>query len=363
MIIIFIFIRFFPNIRPDNMKHMIDYPGAAVLTLTVVPALLALSWGGVDYPWGSLQIIGMFVFSGIMLILFIIIENRSQEPIIPLSLLFKNRIVSISEIIIFISGMGMFGGIVFIPLFFQGVKGTSATTSGNIMIPMMIGSIIGSFVSGQILVRAGGHYKILGIIGNAIMAAGIGLFSTMNADTGFNLAILFTFITGVGMGITMPLFTIAIQNAVPYRILGVASSSVAFFRSIGGAVGLAIFGSILNNRFASEFLSQVPDQVRNLIPQERLSAMIQNPQAIINPEAQVQLQEFFNQAGPQGEELLQQLLQSLRMALSTAISEVFFIGFILMGLVLLANFFLKEIPLRKSHGEAGSSIRTEGNSH
>ncbi|MDD5702342.1 MAG: MDR family MFS transporter [Dehalococcoidales bacterium] len=350
MIIIYIFIKYFPDIRPDKLKHSIDYAGAAALTLTVVPTLLALSWGGVDFPWASAQIIGIFVFSGLMLALFIFIESRVPEPIIPLSL-FKNRIVTVSQIIIFITGMGMFGGIIFIPLFFQGVLGTSATTSGNIMIPMMIGNIIGSFGSGQILARAGGHYKIIGIFGNTITALGIGLLATMNTETGFSLAIAYTFITGVGMGITMPLFTVAIQNAVSYNILGVASSSVAFFRSIGGAVGLAVLGSVMNNRFAGEFLSQIPDRIKALVPPDTLTALVQNPQALISPQAQAQLQDMFSQSGPQGQLVLEQMLQVLRQSLSLAISEVFFIGAIIMGLALIANFFLKEIPLRKHHVE------------
>jgi len=350
ILIIIIFVKYFPDIRPDNLKHSVDYLGASILVLTVVPALLALSMGGVNYPWASIQIMGMFIFSFLMLILFIFIESRSQEPIIPLSL-FKNRIVAVSEVIAFITGVGLFGGSVFVPLFFQGVKGTSATTSGNMMIPMMIGNIIGSFVSGQLLSRNGGHYKIIGIVGNALTVLGIGLLATLNVNTNFTSAIIFTFITGLGMGVIMPLFTIAVQNAVPYSILGVASSSVAFFRSIGGAVGLAILGSVMNNRFASEFFNQVSDRIKDAVPMDRLSALVQNPQGLINPEAQSQLQDLFSQAGPQSAELLQELVFVLRQALSTAISEVFFIAMIIMSLALIANFFLKEIPLRKHHDE------------
>jgi hypothetical protein len=153
------------------------------------------------------------------------------------------------------------------------------------------------------------------------------------------------------MGVIMPLFTIVVQNAVPYSILGVASSSVAFFRSIGGAVGLAILGSVMNNRFASEFFNQVSDRIKDAVPMDRLSALVQNPQGLINPEAQSQLQDLFSQAGPQSAELLQELVFVLRQALSTAISEVFFIAMIIMSLALIANFFLKEIPLRKHHDE------------
>jgi EmrB/QacA subfamily drug resistance transporter len=158
ILIIILFIIFFPNFRPDSLKHKIDYPGLSLLILTVVPAMLALSWGGVEYPWSSVQIVGMFIFSAVMLALFIFVESRSQEPIIPLSL-FKNRVVAISELVIFFTAFGMFGGIIFVPLFFQGVLGATATTSGSFLTPMMLGNVAGSFISGQLLSRAGGHYK------------------------------------------------------------------------------------------------------------------------------------------------------------------------------------------------------------
>jgi predicted MFS family arabinose efflux permease len=165
----------------------------------------------------------MFGFSVVMLALFLMIESRNTEPIVPLSL-FRNRIVAISEIVIFFTGMGMFGGIIFVPLFFQGVLGVTATTSGSFLTPMMLGVIVGSFISGQLLSRAGGHYRIQGAVGIAIMGAGLALLSRMTAETGYPQAVLNIVITGFGLGITMPLYTIAVQNAVPYNLLGAATS-------------------------------------------------------------------------------------------------------------------------------------------
>jgi EmrB/QacA subfamily drug resistance transporter len=351
LLVVALFIKFFPNIRPDNLKHQVDYSGLSVLILTVVPALIALTGGGIDYPWASPQIVGMFVFSAVMLMVFIFIERRSKEPIIPLSL-FKNRIVTVSLITIFLTGIGMFGGIIFIPLFFQGVLGTTATTSGNILIPMMLGMIAGSFTAGQLISRAGGHYRIFGIVGTALMAAGLALLSRMDMNTGYSTAIRNIVITGLGLGFTIPVFTVAVQNAVAYSMLGVATSSTAFFRSIGGAVGLAILGSVMNNRFAAEFLGQVPDQVKAIVPAEHLAALVQNPQVLISTQAQSSLQAAFGQLSSQGPALLQQLLQALRQALDLALSEVFFIGFIVVGVALVVSFFLKEIPLRKHNIEA-----------
>ncbi len=348
VVIISLFIKFFPNLRPDNLKHHIDYPGLVTLILTVVPAMLALSWGGVEYSWVSIQIIGMFGFSTAMLALFLIIENRSQEPIIPL-FLFKNRIITISEVVIFFTGIGMFGCIIFIPLFFQGVLGATATTSGSFLTPMMLSMVTGSVISGQLLSRAGGHYRFQGAIGIAIMSTGLVLLSRISVETTYMLAVRNIIITGFGLGITMPLYTIAVQNAVPYSLLGVATSSTAFFRSLGGSVGLAILGSAMNNRFATEFTSRLPATIKAAISPDTLMSLAQNPQALVSPEAQAQLQDVLKQMGTQGPALLEQVLQVLRQALGSALSEVFLIGFFVLIIAFVVNLFIKEIPLRTQH--------------
>ncbi|MFC1995000.1 MDR family MFS transporter [Chloroflexota bacterium] len=346
IIIIALFFLYFPNLRPDKLKHQIDYPGVIALILTVVPLLLALSWAGVEYPWGSLQIVGMLVFSAIMIACFLFIENRSKEPIIPLSL-FRNQIVVISFAVIFFTAFGMFGSIIFVPLFFQGVLGATATTSGSFLTPMMLGVVFGSVVSGQILSRAGGHYRLQGIIGIITLATGLGLLSQLTADVSYLRAVFYIIITGLGLGITMPVFTITVQNAVPHSVLGVATSATAFFRSIGGSVGLAIMGSVMNNRFASEISGGFTGPIKNLIPQDQLEAFSNNPQALVSLEAQAQLRTLFEQYGIQGAALFEQVLQMLRQALSAAISDVFLVslGAVIMALVI--QLFIKEIPLRK----------------
>jgi EmrB/QacA subfamily drug resistance transporter len=348
VLIIILFIFFFPNFRPDSLRHNIDYFGLVTLVLTVVPTMLALSWCGVEYSWGSPQIIGMFSFSVVMLGLFLMIEKGSKEPIIPLSL-FRNHIVAISEIVIFFTGMGMFGGIIFIPLFFQGVLGVTATTSGSLLTPMMLGLIVGSFISGQLLSRAGGHYRIQGAVGISIMGIGFALLSRMNAETSYTSAVANIVITGFGLGITLPLYTIAVQNAVPYNLLGVATSSTAFFRSIGGAVGLAILGSVMNNRFAAELMSRLPTKIKAVIPPDRLTSLANNPQALVSPEAQAQLQGLLSQIGSTSSALFEQVLHALRQALSSALTEVFLVGLLMMIVAFIVNLLIREIPLRKEH--------------
>lgn len=351
-IIIILFIFFFPHLKPAGPQQHVDYAGAITLILTVVPAMLALSWAGVDYPWVSIQIMGMFAFSLVMGVLFVLIEQRSIEPILPLSL-FRNRIVAPTEIVIFFTGFAMFGGIIFVPLFFQGVLGLSATTSGSFLTPMMLGMVFGSFLSGQLLSRAGGHYRVLGAIGLAFMAVGIGLLSRMTAETSYTMAVVNIILTGFGLGITMPSYIIAIQNAVPYEILGVATSSAAFFRSIGGAVGLAVLGSAMNNRFALELVQNLPQQMKTNIPPEQLDFLAHNPRALVSPDAQSQLKGIFEQMGPQGAALFEQAIQALKQALSSALSQVFLIGLVVLVIAFIANLFIKEIPLRKQHTRSG----------
>ncbi len=348
LVVIVLFVFFFPNIRPDKLKHSIDYPGVALLIVVVVPALLALSWGGVEYAWGSPEIIGMFALTAVALVFFILIERRSKEPIVPLSL-FKNRIVAISQIMNFLTSFGMFGSIIFIPLFFQGVLGATATTSGSFLTPMMLSMVFGSFISGQFLSRAGGHYRIQGAIGMAIIVAGFFLLSRMTVDTSNASVVRNIIVIGLGMGVIMPLYIIAVQNAVSYNFLGAVTSVSAFMRSIGGTVGLAIFGSVMNNRFAGQLAARISPEIRAVIPPEQINALVDNPQALVNPEAQSQLQGMFSQLGEQGVILFNDLLQALRQSLDSALSLVFFYGLVIMIAAFIVNLFIKEIPLRTRH--------------
>lgn len=348
LITIGLFIGFFPDYRPDNGKARVDYPGVILLVLTVIPAMLALSWGGVDYPWLSVTIIGMFVFSVVMGILFIFVEKRSEVPLLPLSL-FKNSIVAFSDIVVFLTGIGMFGAIIFIPLYFQGVLGVSATTSGSFLTPMMMGVVFGGLISGQVLSRAGGHYRIQGMAGLAFIAAGMFLLSRMTEETAYSAAIVNIVITGFGLGITMPIYMIAVQNAVPYKMLGVGTSSIAFVRSIGGTVGLAIFGSVLNNRFAGDFIARIPDNIKAVVPMEQLNLLAHNPQALVSVEAQAQMKRLFDMFGADSAIAMEQVLSALRGALASSLSIVFFIGFGIMIVAFIFNLFIKEVPLRKQH--------------
>lgn len=350
VVVIALFVRFFPAIRPTGVSHSIDYLGVVLLLLSVVPLLMALSWGGVQYQWASPQIIGMLAFAAAMTGLFLLQESRTAEPILPLSI-FRNRVVSVSLAVVFLTGFAMFGGIIFIPLFFQGVLGSSATSSGSFLTPMMLGTVFGAAISGQLLSRLGGHYRILGLVGVGLMGVGTFLVSRMDVQTSYVNAVANIVLLGFGLGMTFPVFTIAVQNAVPYKLMGVATSSTQFFRTIGGTLGLAILGSFMVGRFKDDLAAEIPDAARQALPPGTLDQMANNPQALVSLQAMDSLQQAFAQMGPQGAELARQVVLGLREALAFAISNVFVVSLLVLALAFALTLLLKEIPLqRRRHG-------------
>ena len=339
------FIRFFPSIQPVRIKHQLDYLGMAAVVLSVVSLVMGLSWVGL-YDWGSPHVIGSLAVAAVMVVVFLVVESRAAEPILPLGI-FRNSVVSVGVAARFCIGMGMFGVLIFVPLFFQFVLGKSATNSGIILMPLMGGMLVASILSGQAVSRLGGHYRIQAVIGLAIMSVGIYLMSRMTLDTTYARASLNTFVTGVGMGMALPLFMIAVQNAVPYRIMGVATSSVQFFQSVGQAVGLAVFGSIMASRFASNVTGNEFIAGLNL-PQQSLSKLTSNPEVLMDPSALSGIQAQF------GPEIASQFLDAIKACLTGAITDVLFIGTVVIAVALVVTLFLKEVPLRRSHGPAPS---------
>lgn len=342
IIIILLFIFMFPQLKSGQAKHRVDYGGVIAMTLFIAPLILALTWAGVDYTWGSPVIIGLLAFSVVMLAGFIMIENRAGEPIIPLKL-FKSRVVTVCSIVAFLMGAAFFPVITFIPLYFQGVLGATATASGGFLTPMMLSAAIGSFISGQLLSRAGGHYRLQGAVGFALSAVGFFLLTRMTPETSYAVAIVNIIIVGFGNGLIMPIHTIAVQNTVPYSIMGTATSMIQLLRPLGGVFGLAVVGSILNNTFASSFIGNLSSGVKAVVSPEQLAAIVDNPQALVSVEAQAQLQGLFAGMGSQGTVLFEQMLSTLRNALNSALVQVFIVFLVVTVLGLLANFFLKGV--------------------
>jgi EmrB/QacA subfamily drug resistance transporter len=334
-----VFVKFFPNMRFSKGKQVIDYGGLVTLILFVIPTMLALSFGGVKYPWVSGQIIGLFGFAAAMFGLFLFLETRSPEPILPLSL-FKNRIVAISNLTSFLMGMGMFGSGTFVPLFLQGVLGASATLSGNLQIPQSFAVMLTAFLSGRSLTKARGQYRNLGMISMVLICAGAFWMSRMSVNSTYWVVMTANCVIGFGLGFSIPVFTIAIQNSVKPEILGVATSSNTFLRSLGGSVGLAFLGSIMNSRFSPEFIKGIPADIKSKISIDSLNALANNPQALVNAQAQAQLRDTLNNAGV-GASGYDQVMQALRGALSSAITTTFLIAFFILLVGLVTTFWMK----------------------
>jgi EmrB/QacA subfamily drug resistance transporter len=340
-------------------KHRIDYTGAGILIAASVPLLLGFSWGGTTYAWGSGIVIAMFAFSVIAWVAFVLYESRAAEPILSPSL-FSNSIFAVSSVAGFVAMAGMFGAVMFLPLFVQGVLGDTATNSGVVLTPLMLGFIASSIIGGQILSRTG-KYRWLLIGSFVVTICGLYLLSTMGVATSHGTLIGFMVVTGLGMGIGMAAFTIVVQNAFPLSRLGEVTAGLQFFRSIGGTIGLAIFGTVLNNQFASAMHARMPTMLQAAAAKN--PALLSNPQVLVSPQAKAQLAAAFDRFGPQGHSLFSQFMAAVRDSMDVAIGDLFLIAAVVTGVGLAVLFFLKEIPLRTSHAmpenEEGEDIGEE----
>ncbi|MDB5407629.1 MAG: transporter, partial [Rhodospirillales bacterium] len=225
-----------------TQRH-IDYLGAALLLPAVVALLLVTTWGGTELAWASPQIIGLFVVGLVLVALFALQEMRSPEAILPPRLM-RNPIYLVANMLAITNGAGAVGATIFLPLFLQVVLGTSASNSGLLLLPLMIGMTAGGFVTGR-LIRVTGRYKIFPIVGLALTAVSFLLMTTVQTSTPPQLYGLYMAMMGLGISACGPTMTISVQNAVELRDLGTATSSIAFFRSMGGSFGVALLGAIL----------------------------------------------------------------------------------------------------------------------
>jgi len=226
-------------------RAVIDYLGIIFVSLAAAGLTLALSWGGTQYAWTSTTITALFVGSVLSLIVFVFVESRAKDPVLPLRL-FRSSVFSVSVSLAFIVGFAMLGAMTFLPTYLQYVKGVSATSSGLQTLPMVAGLLVTSILSGTLVGRTG-RYKIFPVAGSLIMAVGLFMLSTMDAATAYWAMALDMLVLGVGIGLSMQVLTIIVQNTVAYRDLGVATSGVTFFRTLGSSFGAAIFGSVYSN--------------------------------------------------------------------------------------------------------------------
>ncbi|MEV0730380.1 MDR family MFS transporter [Polymorphospora sp. NPDC050346] len=250
----------------QRRDHAVDWLGAALMVAAVSCLLLALSWGGNEYAWGSPVIIGLFVAGGVLSLLFLFQESRVAEPILSLRF-FRIPTFALANAAGFVLGLVMFGSIIFIPLYLQIVKGASPTRSGLLMLPMMAGVIVTSVLSGRAMSRRG-RYKWFPVAGSVVLLVGMLLFTRLEVDTSLWLAFGFMVVIGVGLGLCMQSLVLAVQNGVPPRDLGAGTSAVTFFRSLGGSFGVAILGAVLSARLTTELADRMPRAIAQLPPEQ-----------------------------------------------------------------------------------------------
>jgi EmrB/QacA subfamily drug resistance transporter len=306
-------------------KHKVDYAGATLLAISVVSLLLATVWGGVDYPWGSPQILSLFVTSLIGTGLFIWREGKAKEPIIPLRL-FRNEIFRVSVVLSLLVGVVMFGAIIFLPEYQQLVRGDSATKSGLMLLPLITGVVGGSLISGRLISKLG-RYRIFPTLGSLLLILSFWLFSHIAIATSRIELGLWMLILGVGVGMVMPVMTLAVQNGVDRKDLGTATSSVTFFRSIGSSLGAAMFGAILINRLTAH-LGQALPSGGGAAAAKSLSSSAAGLQHLPPADVHIILTGF-----------------------AQAFADVFLIGIPFAILAFIVSLFLKETPLSDSTRE------------
>ncbi len=236
--------------RPARGEARIDWLGAALLAGGAGCLVVVTSLGGTTWDWGSVETIVTAALGVALLAAFGVVERRATDPVLPLAL-FRTRVFAVAAALAFIVGFAMFGATTFLPLFFQVVFGQDPTTSGLQLLPLMGGLLVTSLISGQVISRTG-RYKPFPVAGTAIITAGFALLSTMDAGVSTATVSLYIALVGIGLGMTMQVIVLAAQNSAAYRNLGVVTSSVTFLRSMGGAIGVAIFGAIFSNRLVAE---------------------------------------------------------------------------------------------------------------
>ncbi|GAA1729947.1 MFS transporter [Isoptericola hypogeus] len=261
-----------PHIE-SGRKPRVDYAGIILLGLISTSIVLVTSLGGTTWEWQSWPVYGMVALAVASVIAFIVVEQRAPEPVLPLHL-FRSKVFSVAAIVGFVVGFAMFGAITYLPLYLQTVKGSSPTQSGLEMTPMMLGMLITSIGSGQLISRTG-RYKIYPILGTAITSCGLYLLSLMGRDTTTLQAGLSMFVLGAGLGMVTQVLVIAVQNAVSYRDLGTATSGTTYFRTIGSSVGVAVFGTVFANRLTDALVTDVPPTAQGPCSPQALGASTQ----------------------------------------------------------------------------------------
>jgi EmrB/QacA subfamily drug resistance transporter len=334
----------FLHIPKVKREHSIDYLGALLLVSGVSSLLLGLSVYGPQDGWQNSKTLLTIAAAIVLMLLFIFQESRAKEPISPPPL-FKNHTFSVTSVMAFIIGAGMFGAIIMLPLYFQIVKGDSATSAGLKLIPFMIGIVTFSIVSGKLITKHG-HYKRFPIMGLSLMTVGLFMLSTLTQTTPFWQLAIYAVLIGAGLGLSMQTIVIALQNSVEFRDLGVATSANTFFRSIGATMGVALFGTVYASRLAHNLPIEI-EKLRASNPVALVGATPEKFEALKDNTAVLQTFTPELQAG-----IINAFVNSFHVVFLTSV-PITIIGFFI-------AFMLRETPLRTGVGHQAAKEEAAG---
>jgi EmrB/QacA subfamily drug resistance transporter len=336
--------RFFPQVGYSGRHLPIDFGGAITSVGGIVLLLLALSLGGREFAWTSPVVMALLGIGVAVLALFLWLETRATDPVLPLGLL-RNNVVAISSTNSLAQSMGQISLALFVPLYAQGVLGTSATVSGTIMIPLLVGMVISNITAG-IWIAHIGRYKAFAIVGFALAVVGFGMLAVFGPTTPFVVLGGCLALLGVGVGMIFPTLTLSYQSAVEFSQLGVATSLNQFCRSMGSTLGSAVFGSILVLRFTTGLHGGLPQAVGDWLDSPD-GAGLRDPQSVLNADATAALREQLAVLFPDLPNVADQVLRSIQDSLAGALHLVFFIGAVVMLCGLIGSIVWREIPMRR----------------
>jgi EmrB/QacA subfamily drug resistance transporter len=328
----------FPKLVNENKKP-IDYAGMATLTTSLSAFLLLLTWGGSTYAWDSVEIIGLGVLSVLSVIAFYFMERKAADPILPLHL-FKEPIFTLGSAALLLMAFGLFGIIAFLPLFLQAVIGMSATYSGEVLIPLMMGAMAGSISSGVLLKRTG--YKVWLLAGPLIGALGLFLLSTLHEGSSVWDAVVYLVITGVGLGFVMANYIVAAQNVCRKDEIGIVTSGMSLFRGLGGTIGVTVLGVIVNHTMVQQLNQNLPNGAMAALPTTDVTSLggyLLTPAVNSMPSA---------------------IVEAIRLSLSNSITYMFLIGTVFVLACWVISIFIRSVPLQTAEQyHAGGEIQAE----
>ena len=327
------FVLVFAFLHPPHTPRAakIDVAGMMTLSTALVAILLATSWGGTTYPWGSPVIVGLYAAGGLLLGLFVLIETRAQEPVIPLHL-FRSRVFRLANIAVFAFAMLMFSAVIYIPVYAQGVLGVGATGSGLILMPLMLGFVVMGIVAGRRITHTG-RYKTLMLGGIVVMGLGVALLVRLGAESRALELTAAMVVLGIGMGMVSQQYVLVIQNDSARRDLGVATASSQFFRNVGSTVGTAIAGTVMSAGLSTAIAGHLTPEAAAAMPPEGIDAG-----SVIDPEALIHLPDA--------------VAQAVRAGLADQLHQVFLLMIPLVLVQFVAMALLPADPLRTTLEDA-----------